>query len=49
MEETRSRGWRRRAGEEEAAGMTVELARAVRFGGASRSAAAGLQQKGDGI
>ena len=27
----------------------LALARAVRLGGASRSAAAGLQQKGDGI
>ena len=44
-EETRNRGRRRRAGEGQAAGVTVELARAVRLEGASRSAIAGGSNK----
>ena len=38
-------GRRRRAGEEQAAGVTVLLARAVRLAGASRSANAGGYNK----
>jgi hypothetical protein len=41
MEERRGRGRCRRAGEDEAAGVTDSLARAVRLAGASRSATAG--------
>jgi len=42
VEETGGRSRRRRAGEDQAAGVTVKLARAVRLAGASRLATAGL-------
>ncbi len=45
MEETTGRGRRRRAAEEEAAGVTASLARAVRLAGESRLANAGGDNK----
>jgi hypothetical protein len=48
-EETEAKAVARRAGEEEAAGVTVKLARAVRLAGASQSADAGECHKKPGI